>query len=75
MIIKQEIRIRDFDFWGYAKEVASKISLDDWDEVEATLDECFEDGLTATELNDIFTYDDGFKEWLQDAGFIPKEED
>ena len=75
MIIKEEIRVRDFDFWGYAKETASKIKLDDWDEVEAMLDECFEDGLTSTELNDIFAYDDRFKEWLQDAKILPKEDE
>lgn len=72
MRIYSEISIRDFEFWSGAKDTAERIeSYDAWDEVENAIEEIYPDGMSDTELNDLFWFDsDTVFEW---AG-IPTEE-
>ena len=56
MTIKQEISIRDFEFWGNAETNASKFTEEEWDIIDAYMEEMYPFGIDSTELNDIFTY-------------------
>lgn len=56
MTIKEEISIRDFEFWGNAKANASKITEEEWNAIEWQLEELYPTGIDRTELNDMFAY-------------------
>lgn len=59
MRIYQEIPLKDFEFWGGAKETASWLSEDDFHELEEQLIEFFEDKpISETKLNDIFWFEE-----------------
>lgn len=72
MRIYSEISIRDFEFWSGAKDTAARIkNYNAWDTVENVIEDIYPDGMTDTELNDLFWFDsDTVFEW---AG-IPTEE-
>lgn len=62
---------RNFEFWGSAKENAESLTNEQLDTVEAILEDLYPDGISATQLNDIFRFDfDQIKEWL---GIEPEE--
>lgn len=64
MYIQKEIRLRDFEFWGGAKEFASKLRPQELDDIEESLEIYFEDMYdvpTETRINDIFWFD---QEWV-----------
>lgn len=56
MIITQDINLNDFEFWGPASENVIALSADQLDELTDLLADDYPDGLTATQLNDIFAY-------------------
>lgn len=56
MIITQDINLNDFEFWGPAGENVTALTADQLDELTDLLTEDYPDGLTATQLNDIFAY-------------------
>ena len=56
MTIIREETIRDFEFWDEALKVTSKLTPKEWDAIEATLEAEYPDGMTATELNDLFWF-------------------
>jgi len=56
MTIKQEISIRDFEFWGNAETNASKFTEEEWDAIEFELEELYPEGIDCTELNDKFSF-------------------
>ena len=61
MKIYTEDSISNFEFWGGAKDTAEKIdNADAWDEVETSLEDLYPDGMSDTELNDLFWFDDDF---------------
>jgi hypothetical protein len=65
MKITTEMTIHDFEFWSSAKSNAAMLSYEQLAEVESTLDELYPDGMSDTELNDIFWHDfDTILEWL-----------
>ena len=58
MKIISEIDIRNFDFWSGGADRAKDVKCDeDWDAIEAFLNEIYPDGMTDTQLNDIFWFD------------------
>lgn len=57
MKITTETDIRNFEFWSGAKDRVKDIRYDDWDSIEAAVEEMFPDGCTDTELNDLFWFD------------------
>lgn len=64
MCIQKEIRLRDFEFWGGAKEFASKLRPQELDDIEESLEIYFADMdevPTETRINDIFWFD---QEWV-----------
>lgn len=65
MRIVTETNLRYFEFWSGAKDTAECLTLEQLDEIEAILEECYPDGMTDTEVNDIFWFErDTIAEWL-----------
>ncbi len=55
MTITKEISLKDFEFWGYARENIKKLTNDELDILEDYFSEY--EPLNETELNDIFAFD------------------
>lgn len=65
MKIYSETNLRNFEFWSGAKDFAANLSCEQLDEVEAILEEEYPDGITDTEINDLFWFEqDTIREWL-----------
>lgn len=65
MKITTEQTLKNFEFWSGAKENANSLTYSQLDEVENILEDIYPDGLSETELNDLFWFDfDTIKEWL-----------
>lgn len=56
MIITQDINLNDFEFWGPASSNVTALTADQLDELTDLMADEYPDGLTATQLNDIFAY-------------------
>ena len=52
-----EKSLRDFPFWSGAFTNASKLTPEQLDEIESILEESYPDGMSETELNDLFWFD------------------
>lgn len=64
-IIIEDKRLRDFEFWSGAKDTVSKLTSDDLDTIENILEDAYPDGMTETQINDLFRFDtDIIAEWL-----------
>ena len=62
---------RNFEFWGSAKENAESLPNRQLDTAESILEDLYPEGISATQLNDIFRFDfDQIQEWL---GIEPEE--
>ena len=72
MYIKMDLC--DFQPWGQAREIWDRINDEDkYDDFERLLDDCYPEGLTETELNDLLAYD---WEWVyEQLGVEDEEED
>ena len=65
MKIYSEKSLRNFEFWGGAKENAKEFTPEQLDEIESILNDLRPDGMDETEINDLFWFDfDTIKEWL-----------
>lgn len=72
MRITTEIDIRDFQFWSGGRDRAKDIKCDeDWDAIESLLEDIYPDGMTDTQLNDIFWFD--FDSLAQACGYENEE--
>lgn len=60
MTIKSERRLRNFGFWSGALDRVNLLTCDELDEIENQLEELYPDGLTETDLNDLFWFDFDF---------------
>ena len=62
MIIKTEKNLKDFETWSGATET-KKLILDAGleEEFEELIDECYPEGLTDTQLNDLLWFD---SDWI-----------
>ena len=60
MKVYSEVDIRDFEFWEGGKCVADVFSEDDLEEIQDRLEELYPDGMSDTELNDLFWHDEDF---------------
>lgn len=56
MIITQDINLNDFEFWGPASNNVEALTADQLDELTDLMADEYPEGLTATQLNDIFAY-------------------
>lgn len=67
MLIKTEKNLRNFEAWGGAIEIKKFIiNLGLEEEFEMLIEECYPEGLTDTQLNDILWFD--FDWILQNLG-------
>lgn len=65
MKIYTEKSLRNFNFWGGAANFASGLTYEQLDQVEAILEDAYPEGMTDTEVNDIFWFEqDTIREWL-----------
>lgn len=65
MKLYREESIADFDFWGGAKDTVKYLTEDEMNTIEGILEELYPDGMSETELNDFFWFeDDTIAEWL-----------
>lgn len=64
-IIIEDKRLRDFDFWSGAKDTVEILTTDELDTIEDLLEDAYPDGMTETQINDLFWFDtDVIAEWL-----------
>lgn len=72
MIITEEKDLINFNFWGPAKDFADKLQYSEFDILQEYIEEVYPNGITATELNDIFAY---YREGLLEClGYEDEEE-
>lgn len=60
MTIHSETALRNFGFWSGAKERADMLTSSQLDAIETELEQIYPDGMTETELNDLFWFDFDF---------------
>lgn len=56
MTITKEISLRDFEFWGGAKEFARKLTTKEFDIIEDWLSSLGEEFFDETYINDLFWF-------------------
>ena len=65
MKIYREISLHEFDFWAGAKDRVKYLTRDELEQIEERLEEICPEGLSETDLNDLFWHeDDLIAEWL-----------
>jgi hypothetical protein len=65
MKIINDIPLKNFDFWSGAEDYANELSSEEFDQIESILEEEYPDGINATDLNDIFWFDqDALNSWI-----------
>lgn len=65
MKIYSEKSLNEFDFWSGAKDTVKYLTEDEINQIETTLEDCFPEGMSETEINDFFWFeDDTIAEWL-----------
>ena len=57
MLIMEEKRLCDFEFWSGARYVANKLSVEELDEIEAVIEDLEPEGVDAVWLNDLFWFE------------------
>lgn len=56
MKITYETSLNDFDFWGPAKAISSRLTMNELAMIEEYLDETYPEGINKTDLNDTIAY-------------------
>ena len=65
MKIYRETSLADFNFWSGAKDFADLLTDSELEQVEATIEELYPEGIDETQLNDIFRFDKkAVADWL-----------
>lgn len=78
MKIYTEESLRNFEFWSGACDRVKYLTDKELDTIESILEECNPEGMTETEINDFFWFEeDTIAEWLGYSSFdeIIDEED
>ena len=60
MKIHTEQNLRDFEFWSGAKQTAELLTDEELDTIESMLEDIYPDGMSETQVNDIFWFEDEF---------------
>ena len=70
MIYTVDESLRNFQFWSGAKDTADQLTAEQIDQIESVLEDCYPDGITDTQINDIFWFESdwiaeqlGFENW------------
>lgn len=70
MKIYTEKSLNDFDFWSGAKGTVKYLTEDEINQIENILEDCFPEGMSETEINDFFWFEnDTIAEWLGYSSF------
>lgn len=70
MKIYSEQSLRNFEFWSGAADTAKYLTDEELDTIEEMLEETNPDGMSETEVNDLFWFeDDTIAEWLGYSDF------
>lgn len=65
MKIYTEESLRNFEFWSGAKDTVKYLTDDELDTIEEILEELNPEGMSETDINDLFWHDDDtIAEWL-----------
>lgn len=72
MLIHKEEDLRNFDFWGPARDHSAELSLEQLDQLEFILEDIYPEGIDETQLNDIMAYD---FDWVKTALGIDEEDE
>lgn len=72
MTIHTETALHNFAFWSGAKDRAESLTWDELDTIERELEELYPEGMTDTELNDLFWFDFDFV--VQILGYEDEED-
>lgn len=54
------VELRCFEFWGGAKAIADAFTCEQLDELEAILPDIYPDGMSETDLNDLFWFEEDY---------------
>lgn len=60
MELVHNVPLRNFQFWSGAKQRASHLTLEQLDQIEFELEMLYPDGMTDTQVNDIFWFEEDF---------------
>ena len=72
MTIHTETALRNFEFWSGAKDRAESLTWDELDTIESELESLYPEGMTDTEVNDLFWFDFDFV--VQILGYEDEED-
>jgi hypothetical protein len=65
MKLYSELSLSSFEFWSGAKDNAEQLTDKELDEIEVMLEDTNPDGMSETELNDLFWFDfETVVEWI-----------
>lgn len=65
MLVYNEMKLRDFEFWAGAVDRVKELTWEQLDTIEAILEDIYPNGINETQLNDLFWHDmDTIYEWL-----------
>jgi hypothetical protein len=65
MKIYRDTSLTEFDFWAGAKVTVKYLTDDELDQIEQILEDLYPEGLSETDVNDIFWFEDNLiAEWL-----------
>lgn len=70
MKIYTEKSLKDFEFWSGAKDTVKYLTEDEINQIESILEDSFPEGMSETEINDFFWFEeDTIAEWLDYQSF------
>ena len=70
MKIIEEKSLKDFEFWSGACSTVKHLTDGEMDTIESMLEDIYPDGMTDTEINDFFWFDDDtIADWLGYSSF------
>tara|TARA_R100000655_G_scaffold90650_1_gene131251 strand:- start:13 stop:243 length:231 start_codon:yes stop_codon:yes gene_type:complete len=60
MKVITETNLTDFDFWSGAKHLANRLTYSELETISEQLQELYPDGMSDTQVNDLFWFDEDF---------------
>lgn len=60
MKIYSETSLKNFEFWSGAKDTVKYLTDSELDTIENTLEETYPNGISETEINDFFQFEDDY---------------
>lgn len=60
MELKHDVPLRNFEFWSGAKQRAAHLTLEQLDRIEFELEMFYPEGMTDTQVNDLFWFEEDF---------------